>query len=67
MRVQILILGFKGLIGTSEIKRKSKREEKGRGRSPLLPSISLFMRSVLKKPPGSLIYPRHHVTLTEKK
>ena len=36
MRIQILIFGFKVLIGTSEIKRKSKREEKVRGLSLLL-------------------------------
>ena len=43
MRIQILILGFKVLIGTSEIKRKRKREEKVRGLSLLLASISFFM------------------------
>ena len=36
------MLGFKVLIGTSEIKRKSEREEV-RGLSLLLASISFFM------------------------
>ena len=43
MRIQILILGFKVLIGTNEIKRKSKREEKVRELSTLLASISFIM------------------------
>ena len=43
MRIPILILGFKLLIGTSDIKSKSEREEKVRGLSLLLASISFFM------------------------
>ena len=43
MRIQILILGIKVLIGTSEIKRKRKREEKVPGLSLLLASISFIM------------------------
>ena len=43
MKIQILILGFKVLIGTSEIKRESKREEKVRGPSLPFASISFIM------------------------